>query len=572
MVQQLKAADIEFIFVNPSSGQGPIFDALVDETGIQLIKAVQEGALAAMADGYAKASGKTPFVLISRPGLPNCMTQMYNSWKDNIPMVVAVDDVSQSMRGQDSFEEVADMAGMTQPITKWHWTAETTDKIPEVTRRAFKFASTQPCSPVFLNFPENLLPAKAGAHVMPQEKFSITMNVRPEQTESEKTARMLLEAKRPLLYVGDEVTWHGAQSEVQELAEMLALPVTQDAMDVNLNWSLPFPTSHPLSLGEYQKELRYPGDVDVMLNLGARVPYTFGGPQLKGGTKLIQIRTNTDDLASVYPSEQTIVANMKLATADLVDAIKSIASSRALKKIHDGRYSTIKAYTDKIRQQHKAIVRNNWNQDAISMERLMFQLEETLERDTCVVSELDSARAALKTQLSFGGKDHQYFSNTGLALGWALPAAFGVKLAMPDKPVVAIMGDGAFLFSGPQPLWSYARYEAPIMAIVLNNKSYNNERNRIWTKGGRQFQASRDMTCYLGDPDVDYAKSADAFGVEAEIVKKPDSLKAAIQRAKTANAEGRPYLLDVHVERKGIGALSTWHPHYSIAGKRSRMV
>ena len=135
-----------------------------------------------------------------------------------------------------------------------------------------------------------------------------------------------------------------------------------------------------------------------------------------------------------------------------------------------------------------------------------------------------------------------------------------------------MVGDGSFLFSGPQPLWSMARYKAPVTVIVLNNRSYNNERNRIWNSGGRQFTAARDMTCYLGSPDVDYAKTASAFGVEGEIVAEPAQLKGALDRAKQARIEGRPYLLDVHTKREGLGAVSAWHPEYSIAALRTRKV
>jgi thiamine pyrophosphate-dependent acetolactate synthase large subunit-like protein len=174
--------------------------------------------------------------------------------------------------------------------------------------------------------------------------------------------------------------------------------------------------------------------------------------------------------------------------------------------------------------------------------------------------------------MSFGGADKQFFGTSGAALGWGLPAALGVKLAHPDREVVSVVGDGAFLFSGPQPLWSFARYNVPVTIIVCNNRSYNNERNRIWNNGGRQFQTGKDMACYLGDPDIDYAKAASAFGVEGEIVAEPSTLRPALERAKRATAGGRPYLLDVHIEREGIGATSMWHPPYSIAALRQRRV
>ena len=174
--------------------------------------------------------------------------------------------------------------------------------------------------------------------------------------------------------------------------------------------------------------------------------------------------------------------------------------------------------------------------------------------------------------MSFGGDDKPYFSTSPNVLGWGMAAGFGVKLARPDVPVVSVVGDGSFCFSGPQPLWSMARYKAPVTVIVLNNHSYNNERNRIWNGAGRQFEAARDMTCYLGDPDIDFAKAAGAFGVEGETVKEPDGLKDAFARAKSAMVEGRPYLLDIHIKREGLGAVSEWHPPYSVADLRTRKV
>jgi acetolactate synthase-1/2/3 large subunit len=153
-----------------------------------------------------------------------------------------------------------------------------------------------------------------------------------------------------------------------------------------------------------------------------------------------------------------------------------------------------------------------------------------------------------------------------------MAAGLGVKLANPDKQVLSVVGDGSFLFSGPQPLWSLSRYQAPTTSIVLNNKSYNNERNRIWMSGGAQFKAGRDMTCYLGSPDVDYAMVAKAFGVDGENVKDASQIKDALARAKKANMDGRPYLLDVNIQRDGVGSASAWHPEYSIASKRTRKV
>jgi thiamine pyrophosphate-dependent acetolactate synthase large subunit-like protein len=208
----------------------------------------------------------------------------------------------------------------------------------------------------------------------------------------------------------------------------------------------------------------------------------------------------------------------------------------------------------------------------IRLERLAYELENGLEKDTIYVNDIDSGKK-MDAFMSFGAKAKTYIANGPNILGWGMSAGLGAKLARPNSPVVAILGDGAFLFGGPQPLWSQARYNVPVLNIVLNNLSYNNERNRIWTfVSGQQFKSGLDMTCYNGSPDVDFAKASEAFGVEAETVKQPSQIKAALARGKKATAEGRPYLLNILVQRDGVGAGSTWYPPFSVAAMRTRNV
>jgi acetolactate synthase I/II/III large subunit len=564
-VQQLKSAGVEYIFFNPSTGDFPIFDALVDEPSIQLIKGVQEGAVVAMADGYARASGKTGVVIVANIGLPNAMTQMVNSWKDQIPILVAVASVEQDQLGRDLTQETDHTEVMTQPITKWYWAAKTTEGIPETARRALKFASTAPCGPVFLSLPTNLLRGQAKAAVWDQAKFDVPMRIRPDKDDVEKTARALLEARNPLISVGDEIAWCRAEKELLKLAELLGLPVAGQALTLGY-WSRPFPTQHPLYVGALLRDMRYPGKPDLLLNLGNRF-----GERASAGTRLISIRQDPASLARSAPVDLGMVADLRLAIADLIEAIRSMASEARIKEIAAERFARVAAYTKEMRAFRAQIVKENAERSPVSLERIGLELEAALDKDACFVGDIDSGRV-METAMSFGGDGKQYFGTGPNVLGWGLAAAFGVKLARPNQPVVAVVGDGSFLFSGAQPLWTQARYRAPIINIVLNNKSYNNERNRIWHYGGRQFQTGRDMTCYLGDPDVDYAKASAAFGVEAETVKEASQLKGAIARAQKVVAEGRPYLLDIDTYRDGIGAASTWHPTYSVADMRKRRV
>ena len=564
-VEQLKAAGTEYIFFNPSTGDHPIFDAAVDIPEITLIKGIQEGAVVAMADGYARASGRTGVVVVANIGLPNAMTQMVNTWKDQIPMLVAVASIAQDALGRDQWQETDHHELMTEPITKWFWQTQSTAAMAETTRRALKFASTPPCGPVFLSLPTNTLEERAKTQVWERSKFDVPMHIRPDKDDVEKAARMLIEAQNPLISVGDEVTWCRGQKELIELAELLGIPVAGEMGNLGY-WSKPFPTRHPLFIGTHLRTMRYPGKPDVLLNLGNR-----WGEMAAPGTKLISIRLDPASLARGAPVDLGMVADLRLAIADLTAAIKSQLPAAKLKELADARAARTRGYSAQMADARAAIARGLSDSSPIGMERLGLELEANLERDACYVADVDSGKT-MDPLMTFGGDDKQYFGTGPNVLGWGMAAAFGVKLARPDVPVVSVVGDGSFCFSGPQPLWSMARYKAPVTVIVLNNHSYNNERNRIWNSAGRQFEAARDMTCYNGDPDVDYAKAASAFGVEGEVVKEPDQIKAALTRAKTATVEGRPYLLDIHIKREGLGAVSEWHPPYSVANLRTRKV
>ena len=564
-VEQLKSAGVEHIFFNPSTGDHPIFDALVDVPEITIIKGIQEGAVTAMADGYARASGRTGVVVVANIGLPNAMTQMVNTYKDQIPMLVAVASIDQNALGRDQWQEVDHHELMTQPITKWYWQAQSTAAMAETTRRALKFASTPPCGPVFLSLPTNTLDQHAKAQIWERSKFDVPMRIRPDKEDVEKAARMLIEAKKPLISVGDEVTWCRGDKELIELAELLGAPVAGEAGSLGY-WSKPFPTRHPLFIGTVLRTMRFPGKPDVLLNLGNR-----WGEIASPGTKLISIRLDPTSLAREAPVDLPMVADLKLAMADLIAAIRSMATASSLKDMAEQRAARVRAYSAQMQDEREAIARALADSTPISMERLGLELEKTLDRETCYVADVDSGKT-MDPLMTFGGDNKQYLGTGPNVLGWGMAAGFGVKLARPDVPVVSVVGDGSFLFSGPQPLWSMARYKAPITVIVLNNHSYNNERNRIWNGAGRQFDAARDMTCYNGSPDVDFAKAANAFGVDGETVKEPSALTGALSRAKAATVEGRPYLLDIHIKREGLGAVSNWYPAYSIAGQRTRKV
>jgi benzoylformate decarboxylase len=567
LAAQLKAAGVQHLFCNPSAAVGPFFDALVDEPDMFVIKALEEGALGAMSDGYAKASGKPAFAMIDAAGLPAFMGQMYISSVDRMPVVVAVDDNQ--------------IPNVTNGITKWQWIAERPETVPAVTRQALKFATTNPCGPVFLVLDGPTLRGEGQAIVMDQARFDIPMTTRPDRALIEQAARMLLDARNPLLHFGDEVTWCHAEKELLELAELLGMPATEAGRIAM--WSKPFPTRHYLYQDQIRQTIGFPQEPDVVISVGSRAP-----APVNRRSRFIDIRLDPTrgeysagnpldavqgSFRNVAPVDVGIIADIKVALTDLLAAVRSLATAQRLKQIADPRIALARGYDAKVQDFRNDLAKKEWDRSTLNMARLAMELENVLEKDTCIVENFDSGNEALcQALMNVGGEHKRWFTQTAVVLGWGVSAAFGVKLARPDSPVVAIVGDGEFMFRGPQPLWSYARYHAPVTVIVDNNRGYENERHRLWLNGGRQFETGRDMICYNGDPEIDFAKLASALGVEGETVLEPASLRPALERAKRANADGRPYLLDVHTERGGIGGESTWHPPYSIAARRTRRV
>lgn len=568
LVAQLKAAGVQHLFCSPSAAVGPFFDALVDEEEMFVIKALEEGALGAMSDGYAKASGKPAFAQIDAAGLPAFMGQMYISSVDRMPVVVAVDDNQ--------------IPNVTNGITKWQWIAEGPATLPAVTRQALKFATTNPCGPVFLVLDGPTLRGEAEAVIMDQDKFDIPMNIRPDKALVEQAARMLVEAQNPLLHFGDEVTWCRAESELLELAELLGMPATEAGRIAM--WSKPFPTRHYLYQDQVRQTIGFPApDPDVVISVGSRSPAAIGRR-----SKLIDIRLdptrggymagNPIDAAqrgfrNVQPVDVGMISDVKVALTDLLAAVRSIATPARLKQISEPRIAKAREYDAKVQGFRTSLAQKEWQRNTLNMARIAMEFENVLEKDTCIVENFDSGNEALcQALMNVGGNNKRWISQTAVVLGWGVSAAFGVKLARPDMPVVALVGDGEFMFRGPQPLWSYARYHAPVTVVIDNNRSYDNERHRLWNTGGRQFDTGRDMICYNGDPDIDFPKLAGALGVEGEIVNQASALRPALERAQRANADGRPYLLDVRTERGGIGGESSWHPPYSIAARRTRRV
>ncbi|MCI0391941.1 MAG: thiamine pyrophosphate-binding protein [Acidobacteria bacterium] len=566
LAKQLLAAGTKFIFVANSSGMGALADAVIDHPKLRFIQAVSENQVVGMADGYAKASGSASFSCFSRVGGPMASANMYNAMKDRTPVVILTDHADSMADGRDGHEDLDDWLSPYKEFTKWRWIIKEGDRIPQWVSHAFKVSSTAPGGPSFVRIPRNVLYQRHKAEIFPRESITIPMRLTPDTKTIVEAAKMLVEASSPLMFVGSEVWTSGGRPEIVELAELLGIPVTQA-----ISWSADFPTDHPLFLGAYLNPMRFPGEIDLFLNLGARMPDQGSGPPaIPQSAKIIHARIESEAIGVHYPIDLGIAGCVKETAKSLIGAVKAMLTSERLTAISQARLEKTRQYTEAIRKSYLSAARNHWDASPMIWPRLLHDINRELDRDAIIVPEVGT-EDWVNRSFAFNDERKTKFGRTvGRSLGWGVSASIGVKLARPDQQVVALQGDGGFLFGQTDALWSMSRYDAPVIVIVANNRSYDEPRNNILMKDGRCRQENKDMICYLGDPDVDFTQLASAYRIRCERITHPGEIKAAMGRAIEETRGGRPYLIEAMVARTGLGAESTWHPKFSLARARVR--
>ena len=562
LTEQLIEAGATYLFVANASGAGPVCDALVARPQIQLIQATQEGQVVAIADGYAKASGKIGFGMYSRVGLPHSSSNMYNSMKDRTSVVMLSDHAEVNREGTDSHEDIDDWLEPVKQYTKWRWVAHQSERIPEWLRQACRVSTVMPGGPCYVRIPRDLLyKENVTGTIFKGDAFRIPMELRPDADAVQRAARVIWESASPLLYVGPEVTQCAGRADVVRLAELLGIPVVQ-----HRSYYADFPTSHPLHVGELGTGMRFPEKYDCLINLGARAPV-----RVPPGTKQIHASIEPLTIGRNTPLSVALLGDLGQVARDLGDAIKSLAPADKLRAVAEQRLGLAKAYTTKAREMRVALARRSAG-NPVPWQRLVVELNDRLDKDAVIVEEVGTEGKVLNF-FDFSDDAKLKIGRTeGRALGWGTGAAAGVQLALPNRQVVNFQGDGGFLFGQTDALWTHSRYDLPIMTVVFNNRSYEEVRWNIMGAGGASGKADRDYIGYLGDPDVDFTKLAAAYKIDGAVVQNTDELGAAIDRGIKTMRGGRPFMLDVRLQNTGAGAEVTWYPKFSLAKSRGRTV
>jgi benzoylformate decarboxylase len=571
--EQLIASGVKYVFGNSASEDAQFYEALVDRPQLKYILTPHEGPGAAMAAGYIKASQQPAIVMqAGAVGMVNAIGQIFNAFKEQTPLVVYSYRTDQSRRaGRDGFEEIPNQEQVVQPITKYSWMAHRADMIPETVRRAFKAAWTPPYGPAYIDWHADYTAERVRADIIAQDQVDPRMRVRPNPDDVARAAKLLVEARMPLMIVGDEVYKAKAAGKVIKLAELIGMPVTQ-FRQISAN----FPEGHPLWVGNVPSgtltSLAYPKNPDVVLNVGNKLQHSGPNPIVPRGPKFIDMRIDFNSIGNVIPTEVPIVADVGYGLDDLITAIESMLTP-ALRQKGAERAEEIKKFTVQARALRAQIVNGpDWDSAPMIADRVTWEVAQFADPDAIIIHEAGSHSIHSFDFNPLGGRE--LFFYYGGHLGSGVGTAAGVKLARPNQQVIALIGDGSFIF-GPTALWNMARLELPVITVIYNNHAYGGPHSRVINNvpGGRMVQTGQFVHDFLGNPDMDMVAIARGFGVDGEIVRDPGQMRVALARARAHTVEGKPYLLDVQVARKGVGwAEKPWIPPIQVASLRTKKV
>ena len=553
--EQLIASGVKYVFGNSASSDAYFYEALVDRPELTYILTPHEGPGAAMAMGYIQASGEPAIVMQAAiVGLVNAMGQMYNAWKEQTPLVYySYRNEPSNAAGRDGFEEVMYQEEMVSPITKWHWLARRPDMIPETVRRSFKVAWTPPYGPTYATWHTDYTKEQVRTEVISHKMVDPRMRIRPNPQEVERAARMLVEAERPLLMVGDELYKTNSAQKAVQLAELLGIAVTEP-WQVFAN----FPQTHPLFVGGSAMRTQ---DPDVVMNVGNKLQHFSPSPIVPRSVKFIDMRNDSFSVGNIMTTDVPLVADVGHGLDDLMAAIEDVMTPSLRKKVAE-RAERVRAYGERARKLRTVMLNNpDWDGSPLLADRLTYEIAQFADKDAIIVDE--SGGTGGKQFFEFnpmGGREH--FAFYAGHLGGATGKAAGVKMARPDQQVIALAGDGAFIF-GPTGLWNMARLGLPVLVVVYNNHAYGGPHNRVISAvpDSRMVEEKRFYIDYLGKPDMNMAEIASGFGVDGEQVESPGQLQEALKRGRRANDSGKPYLIDAQVARTGVGwAEDPWVP------------
>lgn len=513
----LRSHGMTTIFGNPGSNELPFLQNFPKD--FRYVLALHEGAAIGMADGYAQATGRQVLVnLHSAAGTGNAMGGFANAWNAHSPLVVTAGQQVRAMMGVEALLTNLDAPQLPRPLVKWSAEPASAESVPHALNRAIHLAGLPAKGPVYLSIPYDDWSKPAGPESVHLADRRVVAGGLLDPDSLAALVARIAGSRNPVVILGADVDAAGANGEAVRLAERLSASVWA-APSVS---RCPFPTTHPLFRGPLPAGIQAISDRltghDLVLVFGApvfRYHQYDPGAFLPPGAELIAVTCDADEAARA-PVGTAIVGDVKAILAALADAVSQsdrlppAASSRP-----------VKMPRTKI--------------GPINPSRVFDMIDEIAPRDAIYVNESTSTMAAMWQRVAMEQPGSYYFAAAG-GLGFAMPAALGVQLAVPDRQVVAVIGDGSANYSITA-LWTAAQENIPVVFVILKNGIY----------GALEWFAevleAHDVPG-LEVPDIDFVSIATGYGVTASRATTDDEFADQFAAALEV---GRPTLIEVQI-------------------------
>jgi benzoylformate decarboxylase len=543
-LELLRQEGVEIVFGNPGTTELPLMDAFAVETDIRYVLGLQEAALMAMADGYAQASGKLAVLnLHVAPGLGNAMGMLYDAQKAASPILVTA--------GQQDLEYLvtepilsADLPTLARPLVKWAAQVDRLADLPRMVHRAVKTALAPPTGPVFLSLPGDILKNEADLDLTAPTR--IAPRLRGDAAAVAAAADLIAQAERPVILAGDAIAQSRAHAELAALAELIGAPVYTEFVPSTAS----FPASHALFRGAMIRsgaEVRKVLDqYDLVFSAGADL-FTLSLPSaidpMPPGIALVHLDNDPWELGKNYPARVAMLGDPKAILPDLTAAVTARLSSGGRAAARERSAAASRAASAE-RAALQAKARALRDLTPVQPLALLAAIGAMLPKDAVIIEEALSSAPGIR-QLIMSEDAQSYFGLRGGGIGWGLPAAIGVKLALPERPVLALVGDGSALYT-VQALWTAAHDRIPVTFVILNNTSYRILKQRVLALRGHAEQSDVFVGMELTDPAIDFVGLANAFGIAAERARTVAEVTDLVAKGLTGQA---PLLIDVAMER-----------------------
>ncbi|MDO5286524.1 MAG: thiamine pyrophosphate-binding protein [Actinomycetia bacterium] len=524
-----------------------MLDALSRSEQIDFVNVRHEQIAAHAADGYARVTHRASVLLTHLgPGLTNAATGVANAALDSVPMVVIAGDVPSYYFGKHPHQEVnhhadADQWQIYRPFVKRAFRVERAEMLPEVLDRAFVIAESGRPGPVLVDVPMDLLSLPIDTALVDRALLNHLDYAKPSLPVevAETIVRTLAEASRPVLYAGGGVHLAQASAELTALVDHLDLPVAHSLMGKG---AVPDDNPHVLGMSGFWG-MPYTNEVcrqaDWVLGLGTRFAeadcsswyeeHTFSMP-----TRFMQIDLDPEQIGRNYPVETGAVADLKAALQVLLETARRLYPDGVTRA-----GLTEQVLAERATRKESLVADQTSDELPMNPARILKDLRDTVPPETMIVTDVGWNKNGLAQQYDITVPG-TFITPGGFAtMGFGSPAALGVKLGAPDRPVVALIGDGGF-GQNPAVLATARREQIPVVWVVMNNNAFGTiaglEKANYGTTFGTVFESDDD------DLWIDYAAVAQAYGIRSRKVTSADDFAGALAEAL---ASGEPYLIDV---------------------------